>query len=520
MHLNEHSSAILGVEHTVGGGDTVFPSDQRSAGTGGKTRLHGVIPLKFGIDHGISLGGGQKLGTAPHHTAAGDEKLQAAEARSGGNHLQKLALAAGNQFDNRTRKFIGTIDIQILKGLANFPVDLLGDDRRTGNLKFIALAAHIFNENGKMQFSSSRNLQGIGGIGILHAQRDVGLQFPIQPLPNMTGGDVGALLACKGRGGNGEKHGKNGILDLHKIKPIGMIGIANGIPDLDIGNAGQTNDIARLRKGGGGLFQLIKGVNPNDLAFANASVPTDHGNRALFPNGSAEDLSHGHSARIVIEIDIGYHHLKGTLRIHVGMGDVLDDDVKKAGQITGFYVKIRCGPAVSSGGVNHGQIQLLLGSPQIDEKVIHFIGHLGGTGHGTVDLIHHDHRCQAQGQRFFQNGTGLGHTALIGIHQKDDTVHHGKASLHLPAEIGVAGGIHNIDLDPLVYQGGVFGQNGNASFFFQIVGIHNALFHLLIFTEGTRLLEHSIHQGGFSVVNVSNNGDVSDILIFHIQSLL
>ena len=40
---------------------------------------------------------------------------------------------------------------------------------------------------------------------------------------------------------------------------------------------------------------------------------------------------------------------------------------------------------------------------------------------------------------------------------------------------------------------------------FKVIRIHYALDDLLVFPEDTRLPEHSIHQGGFSMVNMSDD---------------
>ena len=56
---------------------------------------------------------------------------------------------------------------------------------------------------------------------------------------------------------------------------------------------------------------------------------------------------------------------------------------------------------------------------------------------------------------------------------------------------------------------GVFRKNGNAALTLDVVGVHHALFHNLIFAEGTRLFEHLIDQGGLAMVNMGNDRNVS-----------
>ena len=61
----------------------------------------------------------------------------------------------------------------------------------------------------------------------------------------------------------------------------------------------------------------------------------------------------------------------------------------------------------------------------------------------------------------------------------------------------------------VVMHGGVFGQNGDAAFAFQVVVVHHALFHDLVIPVYTALLEQLVHEGGFAMVNVSNDGNVA-----------
>ena len=138
----------------------------------------------------------------------------------------------------------------------------------------------------------------------------------------------------------------------------------------------------------------------------------------------------------------------------------------------------------------------------------------------TVDLVdHHDHAV-IQRQRALQHEAGLGHGPLCGIHQQDDTVYHLEDPLHLTAEVGVSGGVHHVDLGVLVMHGRVFGQNGNASLALQITGVHHAVLYCLILAVDTALAEHLVHQRGLAVVNVGDNGYVTQIVSFHTQSIL
>ena len=66
-----------------------------------------------------------------------------------------------------------------------------------------------------------------------------------------------------------------------------------------------------------------------------------------------------------------------------------------------------------------------------------------------------------------------------------------------------------------IMNGRVFGQDGDATFSFLIVGVHDPFLYLLVGTEYTALLQHSVYQGGLAVVDVSDDGNVTQIISNH-----
>ena len=73
----------------------------------------------------------------------------------------------------------------------------------------------------------------------------------------------------------------------------------------------------------------------------------------------------------------------------------------------------------------------------------------------------------------------------------------------------MAGGIDDVDVRALVFHCAIFREDGDATLFFKVVGIHHAGIHLLVFTEGAGLPQQLVNQRSFAVVNVGNDGDVA-----------
>ena len=126
----------------------------------------------------------------------------------------------------------------------------------------------------------------------------------------------------------------------------------------------------------------------------------------------------------------------------------------------------------------------------------------------------------AQFQGLRQHKAGLGHGPFGGVHQQDDSVNHLQDALHLAAKVGVARRVYDVDFYIAVLDGGVLGGNGDAPLPLQVVGVHDPIHHGLIFPVDTGLLQQLVHQGGLAVVHVGDDGDISQLFIFHAVILL
>src|ERR1051326_951635 len=119
----------------------------------------------------------------------------------------------------------------------------------------------------------------------------------------------------------------------------------------------------------------------------------------------------------------------------------------------------------------------------------------------------------ADGEGFGGHEPGLRHRAVYSIHKQQYAVHHSHHALHFAAEIGMAGRVHDIDLDITIRYGGVLTDDGDAAFTLQGVAIHDALGDFLIGPEDVPLAEQPIHEGGLTVIDVRDDGDIADFVL-------
>ena len=173
------------------------------------------------------------------------------------------------------------------------------------------------------------------------------------------------------------------------------------------------------------------------------------------------------------------------------------------------------GNAVSGRAVNQREIQLVIICFQFDEEVQNFAFHVRNTLVRTVDLIDDNDRFQLMFQCLSENVLGLGHRAFMGVYQKEHAVYHVQDTFHFAAEVSMPWGINDVDFDTIVHNGSVLCQNGNASFPFQRVGVHDTFCHFLVVPENMTLFQHGIDKSRLAMVDMGDNGNVADIFSFH-----
>ena len=184
---------------------------------------------------------------------------------------------------------------------------------------------------------------------------------------------------------------------------------------------------------------------------------------------------------------------------------------KSGARVLESSVERPLGDALARVGVEHRELELLLRRVQVDEEVVDLVEHLGGAGVLAVDLVDDHHRGEPGLERLLQHEAGLGQGALRRVHQQQHAVHQGQRPLHLAAEVGVAGRVHDVDLHALVVDGRVLGHDRDALLALEVDRVHDPLGHVLVGAEDAGLPEHGVHQGGLAVVDVGDDGDVSDV---------
>ena len=218
---------------------------------------------------------------------------------------------------------------------------------------------------------------------------------------------------------------------------------------------------------------------------------------------------------IFIVIDRGNEDLRPLLGISFRCGNVIDDRLKKRLQIRALFIGIAGTGPLTRGCVEERALQLLVRSIQIHEQLEDLVHDLLGPRLRAVDLVDADDDRQIQRKGFLQDKFRLRHCPFKGIDEKNDAVDHFQDTLYLAAEIRMAGSIYNIDLDSVVFNRSILGENRDPPFALDRPGIHDTFTDLLVIAEHTALTEHTVHERRLPVIYMRYDCYISDIFSLH-----
>jgi hypothetical protein len=198
----------------------------------------------------------------------------------------------------------------------------------------------------------------------------------------------------------------------------------------------------------------------------------------------------------------------GLRRRHFG-DDGLEEGLHA---IVRVAVRVAHDPAFERRAVDHGEVGLVVGRAQFQEQVEGLVEGAVRVRMGAVHLVDHDDGAQAEAQSPHEHVARLRHGALVGVHQKEHAIDHGKDALHLAGKVGVAGRVDDVDEVTAPLHRAVLGPDGDAAFALEVVRVHHPLFNALVVAEHAGGAEDGVDQRRFTVIDVGDDGDVADPL--------
>ena len=316
-------------------------------------------------------------------------------------------------------------------------------------------------------------------------------------------------------------HGDGGLADLLEGDGDNRVRGAEGVADADVRDARDGHDGANPRLPYVHLAQAVEFIELAHLylGLLLRVVMVADDDFLVHPDDTVVHFPDADAADVLVVVNGADKDLGAGLRVSFRRGDVVDDGLEQWLHAGTGSVRLHGGDAGLGGGVDEGAVQLGVVRVQLQEQLQHLVHHLVGPGLGAVYLVDADDDGELQLQGLAEHEFRLGHGALESVHHQNDAVHHLQHPLHLPAEVGVAGGVHDIDFGALVHDGGVLGKDGDAPFPLDVVGIHDPLRYILPLAEHAALLQQLVHKSGLAMVYMGYDGNIPYIFSFLIHDL-
>ena len=230
-------------------------------------------------------------------------------------------------------------------------------------------------------------------------------------------------------------------------------------------------------------------------------------------DGAALDAADGYAADELVVVDGGDEHLEGLVNVRLGRGNVVEDGIEERLEIGAGLIGRIARRTVSTGAEEHGAVKLLGRGVEVEQQLEDLVHDLVDACVGPVDLVDDDDDLVPKLQRLLQNEARLRHGAFGCVDQQQNAVDHLEDTLDLAGEIGVARGIDDVDLVALIVNGRVFCKDGDAALALEIAGVHDPVDNGLILAVNAALLQHLVDQRGLAVVDVGDNGHVSQFFV-------
>ena len=262
--------------------------------------------------------------------------------------------------------------------------------------------------------------------------------------------------------------------------------------------------------------------------FLTVAVATHPGHGLALLQGALVDAQQREAAEERRRVEVGDVGLQRRALVVLRGGDRLEDRLEERLEVGALGHRavlglLERGDAGLAGGVDDREVERVLAVglvEQVHEELVGLVDDLGDAGVAAVGLVDDQDHRHVGVERLAQHEAGLGERALGGVDEQHDAVDHGQAALDLATEVGVAGGVDDVDDHRLAAAGrtgvvdrGVLREDRDALLALEVAGVHDAVGHALGLVRGERagLAEHRVDQRGLAVVDVGDDRDVAQV---------
>ena len=459
----------------------------------------------------MPAGLGEELGAEADQPAGGDQVLHPHPAGAVVDHLLHPPLAQREQLGDDADVLLGGVDAHPLDRLVALAVDLPGHDLRLADGQLEALAAHQLDQDRQRELAAALDLPHVGTLGLGDPQRDVADQLALQPRLDLGGGQVLAVLAGQRRAVDPDRHRQRRLVDGDDRQRLRVLGVGERVADGDLADPRHRDDVAGRGLGGVDAIQRLGHVQLGDPHPLDRPVRAAPGDGLAAPDRPVAHAADRDPPDVRGGVEVGDVGLQRVLGVVLGCGHVLDQQVEQRLEVGARVVDVERRLARLGVGVDDREVDLRLVGVEVEEQLVDLIDDLRDARVGPVDLVDDQDHRQPQLERLAQHEAGLGQRPLGGVDEQQHPVDHRQAALDLAAEVGVARGVDDVELDVAVADGRVLGQDRDPLLALEVHRVQHALVDVLVLAEGAGLPQQRVDERRLAVVDVGDDREVADV---------
>jgi len=303
-------------------------------------------------------------------------------------HVGHLAAGSAEDLDNLAGIFARHVDGGLLDRLELLAVLVdLHQHARTSHLELEALAAHRLHQHRQMQNATAGDFHALRAGNLGDAHRDVRFGLVVQALAQLARTDDLAVASHERARRGLEDNGHRGLLHLDGVEAHRMLAARHHVADVGVFHAHHGHDIA------GGhdlllfLLQVLEREHLLDVGVIARAVVLQHQHGLALVDGAGRQASDADAADEARMVDRA--HLQGdrTIGVDVRRGNLLQDGVEQRQHVHVAIFHLVTGIAAHRARVDDREIELLVGSVELDHQVEHLVDHFLGATARTVDLV-------------------------------------------------------------------------------------------------------------------------------------
>ena len=339
-----------------------------------------------------------------------------------------------------------------------------------------------------MQFATARNAECVCIRSFFNAQRHVMHQLFVQAVKDLTRGNVLTFFTAERRGVNAEEHRDGRLINRQRRQRFNILRIADGVRDVQFAQAGDRDDIASFCNVALDTLKAQMGQNLTDFTVTGFAFAINDSDLLVRLHFTALDAADADDANVVVVVQLGDLHLQRAIKVNVRRRYAIDDGLIQRSHVFSHIFVIQTRDTVQRRSVNDREVQLFVGSVEVNEQVEYLIDNPVRTCARTVNFVDNNNWLQAMSKGFFGHEARLRHRTIHCINDQQNGINHGHDTFNFTTEVGVPRGINDVDTVVIPFDSGVFSQDGNPALFLQIVGVHHSLLSFGTRVERTGLL--------------------------------